>query len=881
RLTLFAAHAFDVAIWELFPGLVSGAVLHVLGDELRRDLPALAAYLRDNAVTDTWMPPHVAALFLKEHSGLGLRSLTAGGDVFKPQGDYPFLLYNNYGPTECAITSTSCRDFAHASPLSIGLPVDNTDMYILDRGGRLQPMGVAGELCITGVQVARGYLNRPELTAASFVPNPFATGPDTARMYKTGDLCRWLPDGSIEFLGRIDQQVKIRGHRIELGEIEKTAQAHPLVAQCVVRVDGGQLCAYIVTRDGADLDVPSVRDFLAEGLPPYMVPEHVLFLDSLPLTASGKIDKKALPAPKPALADFVPPTTPAEEILCTILAEVLERDRIGLTDDFFQLGGDSIKALMVASRLWAKGFRLDLKHLFARAGLAAVARSLVAAEDAGAASPAAEQWRDPAVSPTERERVQARFADRGVRAVYRVTPMQEAMLAAREAEPAAYVIDNWADLDGRLDPDALRERWRLLVARHDALRTVFDLDGERPWQVVLERGATDFRFENLRGLDAPAQDERMRQIQAGLVPPRLDHGPLVRIVLFGLGDGRFRMLLSWHHLVLDGWSLGRVLGELFAPEAPTDPAVSFNGYMRFLSGRDLETDLAWWREALRGAGAPALLPRAQNGRGASRPRRLTFALPRQVDRKLRELAADQGLTLSTLLQAAWAVILARHANQDEVVFGSVVSGRPAAVPGVERLVGLCVATMPVRVACPATESFVGLARTIQTWNLDAEPHAVCSQAEMRNLAGAGLDQLFVFENQPPAANAPDLTITPRHGSGLTGTELAMEWSDPGRLTCAIHYNATLFDDWRMEAVRDHWLVLLEALAQSPEAALGKVSMLTPAEERRILVHCNRTDRDFGPPATVVDLFRQAATRFPERTALVGTDLALTYAELDR
>ena len=872
RLTAFAAHAFDVSIWELFPSLVSGATLHVLGDELRQDLNQLSAYLRANAITDTWMPPHLAVVFLQEHDGAGLKSLTAGGDVFKPRGDYPFLLYNNYGPTECAITATSCPDFAHAAPLSIGRPVDNTDVYILARQGQLQPVGIPGELCITGVQVARGYLNRPDQTRAAFVPNPYADGPLTARMYKTGDLCRWMPDGSIEFLGRLDQQVKIRGHRIEVAEIEQIVREHPLVAQCVVRADHGQLYLYVIPGEGTDLDARSVRAHAAGLLPPYMVPEHVLFLQTLPLTASGKIDKKALPLPEPTRSSFVPPASPEEQSLCRVLAQVLEQDKIGLDDDFFQLGGDSIKALMAASRLWSQGYKLDLQTLYSRTGLANVARAMTPVESRGTD----EDWTDPDVSAPERAAIVER-TDRDLAAICRVTPMQEAMLAATTVVEGAYVISNWADIKGNVDPAALENRWRLLVQRHDALRTVFDLSADRPRQVVLRQGESLFRFEDVSALDEKARQQRFENAAQPLLNPVA--GPLVGIWLFRLGPDRFRMLLAWHHLILDGWSLGQLLGELFSPNLSDQPPVSFLRHVRYLA--EHEQDLSWWSTALSDPGSPALMPRTQTTEAGSRePGQLTFSLTRQVDSALRRLSKERGLTLAALLQAVWAMILARHANQDEVVYGCVHAGRPAGLPGVERLMGLCVTTLPVRVTCAAHASFTELTRTIQTWHLDAEPHAFCSLTELKTLAGPGMDQLFVFENQPPLPDTPDLTITPDTSAGFVGADLAVEWTDTSRLTCTIHYNAALFETWRMKALREHWLMLLEEATRTPDVPWTALAMLTPAEERRILVHCNRTDRDFGPPATVVDLFRDRVRTHPDKPALVCADVGLTYTELD-
>ncbi|GAU08626.1 non-ribosomal peptide synthetase [Desulfoplanes formicivorans] len=881
RLTHFAAHAFDVSIWEIFPGLTAGATLYILDEDLRHDLRALTRYLRHNGITDTWMPPHMATLFLKEGSAVdSLKTLTAGGDVFTPRDNPPFSLLNNYGPTECTITSTSCRDAGQANPRSIGKPVHNTDMFILDEHDHLLPVGIPGELCITGIQVARGYLNRPDLTETVFVPNPYATGPDTQRMYRTGDLCCWQPDGSIEFLGRIDAQLKIRGHRIEPGEIESTLQTHPLVEQCVLRVHQGQLCAYVLPKNKAELDQETIASFAREQLPPYMVPEHVIFLDSLPLTVSGKINTKALPAPEMLQAVFKAPENEAQKNLCDVLAEVLDLERVGLDDDFFQLGGDSIKALMVASRLWSRGYHLELKELYARTDLATVAKSMhpAAADKADLNT----TWHDPTVQTATREHLSKRVPN--ITTICRLTPMQTAMLAAAQRDPGAYIIDNWAEIQGKLDPTALQNRWQEITRRHDALRTIFVHDEHQPWQVVLDNKASFFRYQDLRNLPQSAQEAAIRKAQADMPVPRLDRDPLVRILLFRLESQRFRMLLSWHHIVMDGWSLGQVLGELFAPETPEKPPVSFLAHIRELTRQDPLENLKWWQETLRELSSPALLPRRsvdnQLQTTETGPAQLPFQLTRQVEQGLRSLASKHGLTLNTLLQAAWAIVLARHADQDDVLFGNVISGRPATIPNVEELVGLCVQTVPVRAVYTPQQPFIDFASSIQDWNLQAEAHAHCPMAQLNELTGEAMHQLFVLENQPPVRTPDALTITPLHSSGYTDVEFAVEWTDADRLSCTFHYDTASFETWRVEALREHYLTLLEGAVQTPDAAISTLPMLTAAEKRRLLVHCNRTDRTFETDSTVVDLFRAVARQNPGKTALVCAEGTCSYGELD-
>jgi len=890
-LTLFAAHSFDVSIWELFPGLAAGSVLHVLDDEIRHNLSELNTYIEKNGITDLWLPPHVAELFLKEHRPPGLRSLSAGGDVFRPVAVDGITLYNNYGPTEGTITATSCKGFSADLEGSIGKPVDNTEIHIFDRDGHLQPVGLPGELCIAGIQVARGYLNRPELTAAAFVANPFATGADNERLYRTGDLCRWRADGTIKFLGRLDQQVKIHGQRIEPGEIEKVLLAAPGVAQCVVaaREDepgNKRLAAYVVAEPGANGSAAdSLRSYLNGRLPPYMVPADILFLPVLPLTASGKIDRQALPAPEKQEALFVAPATPEEVALTEVLAELLGADRVGMNDDFFRLGGDSIKALLVVSRLGARGYRLELKDLYRRSRVAVLAAGMKPLTEAEGDVRGGDTWSDPLISAQDREHARRIYG--AVDHIYRLTPLQEGMLFQQglEGTQDPYLIDNWAEIRGSLSPETLRERLQWLAGRHEALRTVIlGGEGQRPCQAVLPYREIPFHYEDLSQLEEEDRQARIGAARAALAAPRVERDPLLRVLLFRLDEERFRLLFSWHHIVLDGWSLGLLVSELFAAEFPAAPPVPFRRHVAWLAAQDGQAHVDWWRRVLADGAVSSSVPlprRSPAGEGGSADlRRLYFSLDGATTQRLRTLAAERRLTVNSLLQAVWALLLSRYGDREEVLFANVVAGRPAALVGSDRIVGLCVSTLPVRAFCPGEVSLVRLAEEIQSWNLEAEEHAFCSPAELRKLAGEGFDLLFVFENQPPAVSGGDLQIVPGESLGYNGVDFALEWNDDGRLEAIIHYNALVYEPWLVEGLRDHYRRLIDGAAAAPDAPARSLDMLGAEERRRILVDANRTETAWGGPTTAVALFGDAARRFPGRTALVCGAERLSYRQVD-
>ncbi|WP_420125382.1 non-ribosomal peptide synthetase, partial [Longimicrobium sp.] len=393
RATQLASPGFDAAVWEVWPYLTRGASVHAVPDEVRADPPALRDWLVDNAITVSFIPTPVAEpmLALEWPADARLRWMLTGGDRLRarPGAGLPFVVSNNYGPTECTVVATSgVVETEGTRAPSIGGPIENTRVYVVDAGMRPLPVGVPGELCIGGAQVARGYLGRPGLTAERFVPDPFSAE-GGARLYRSGDKVRWLADGTIEYLGRLDEQVKVRGFRIELGEIEATLRRHPAVTDCAVvaREDAGgekRLAAYVV----GEVEAEALREHLRQSLPEYMVPSAFVPLDALPLTPNGKLDRRALPAPDLASVEeaYVAPRTPAEEALAQIWGDVLGIERVGVEDNFFAIGGHSLLATRVVSRVReALDVEVGVVALFDHPTVAGLARWLGERGAAGAA----------------------------------------------------------------------------------------------------------------------------------------------------------------------------------------------------------------------------------------------------------------------------------------------------------------------------------------------------------------------------------------------------------------------------------------------------------------------------------------------------------------
>ncbi|MDY0241773.1 MAG: amino acid adenylation domain-containing protein, partial [Rhodospirillaceae bacterium] len=897
RITHFAAHAFDVSLWEVLPCLVGGGTLHVLTDALRHNPEKLHAYVAAQGITDLWLPPHLAALYLESYSVAGLSSLTAGGDVFTPRTikdpGPDFHLFNNYGPTECAVTATSHK-FRPGDCVTIGQPVDNTPCYVLDENGHLQPLGFPGELCIGGPQLAIGYLNDAARTAEKFVADPFEPTPG-ARMYRTGDECRFLSGGQIAILGRLDQQVKIRGYRLELGEVEKALLRSPLLSRCVAapRMDGStgvlRLLAWAIPAEGAPQSGLE-RAALAEAahwLPAYMMPDALILVDGFPLSVSGKIRTADLPDP-PREQDKArarrSPETPEQIGLARTVQEVLGIAGIGLDDDFFALGGDSIKALALIASLERQGFSITLSDVFRHPVIEDLARQLQL--QSPAPSSATIRPRTPAIPAKDERILVKRYARQGVEHVLPLTPMQAGMLFdMRHGEAAnrhAYWIENRAELQGPLSTDAVETRLYELTARHEALRLVVVEDGlSAPAQAVLRHKDAAFAATDLSGLTADEQDAAIARAcaETRTDPPCLDQDPLLRVLLFRRGPDSHAMAVFWHHIALDGWSLSLLLGELFAPELPLDPAPGFSRHLHRLAARHPAAELEWWQEKLAGGPAAAVIAAAETPAPTARDASLDFVsrtLDRHSDARLRAFARQRRCTPASVLMTAWGLLLSRYNDAEDVVFVFLSSGRE---PAEADIVGPCITLAPLRLSCPYDATFSQLVGETHDGLAQALAHDGCPAADLRRLAGAGFgDALFVMENQPPIETDGTLTVVPGGGFGANGVGVAAEWRDDGRLRLILHYDPARYGRQQMDALAEHHLILLEDALVRPETPSGALDLIGPAERLRLLKSCNDTKREW-PETSAVDLFLAAAARHPDRPALEGTDAAYSYASL--
>jgi amino acid adenylation domain-containing protein len=772
------------------------------------------------------------------------------------------------------------------SPVPIGRPARGNRAYIVDGTLRPVPIGVPGELCAGGDGLARGYINLPALTAERFVPDPCGDIPG-ARLYRTGDRVRFLADGRVEFLGRLDHQVKVRGFRLEPEEIETVLATHPAVRQAAVLAVADphgdkRLAAYVVPREGTgELPVPAVKAWLGERLPAWMVPALWVVLPEMPLTPNGKVDRRALPDPAPAgEVSRVAPRTPLEEVVAGLWADVLGLDEVGVEDDFFALGGHSLLATRITARVQeVLGVSLPLAAMFDDPTVAGMARRIEAPRhETEAAAP---------IRPAGRDRdLPLSFS-------------QERLWILDRFEPgsASYNISGAVRLAGRLDPAVLRRALDRLVRRHETLRTTFVPAGGGAVQRVLPDLQVPLPLVDLRGLGGGERRAAVASWTQAVADTSFDlaHGPLLRVVLLALDEREHALLLAIHHIVSDGWSMGVLIRELAAayaalaagrePSLPELPALNIQ-YADFA---------VWQRERLQGERLAGVLelptdrqrPAIRTFRGG----RLEMGLPAGLSRELRALSRRRGATLFMTLLAAFDVLLGRLAGQEDVVVGLPIAGRER--PEVQGLIGMFLNTLVLRADLSGAPGFAALLAAVRETALAAYTHQELPFEKLldelrpeRDLSRTPLFQVFFnMLNLPVALAAASelpggLTMEPLSSPEIPAKfDLTVYVSEPEEgIRFELVYNADLFDEARIAEMARQYEAVLAQAAADPERPIDRLSLVTPAAAALL--------PDPGAPlpdawmGAVHERFAEWARRDPGRPAVVDDRESWSYGELD-
>ena len=917
--TFFHSHAFDFSVWEIWGCLVTGGRLVVVPYMVSRNPKAFHALLAEEGVTVLNQTPSAFRQLIQaseeapEGEGLALREVVFGGEAlelstlapwYDRHGDQRPRLVNMYGITETTVHVTY-RPLSRAdlglggSPVGEAIP--DLTIHLVDRRGEPVPIGVAGEMWVGGAGCARGYLGRPGLTAERFGPDPWSTEPG-ARIYRSGDLARYLGDGEIDFLGRIDHQVKIRGFRIELGEIEAVLAAQEGVRHAVVLaredVPGDQrLVAYMVPRSGATLpDTATLRQVATETLPAYMVPSAFVSLDALPLTANGKLDRRALPAPEASLeeAGGRAPRTPLEELLVGMWCDVLGIPTMGIDDNVFELGAHSLLLTQMVSRVRKElEVELPLPLLFEKATVAELAAEVEAAKGSQV----------PPLEPVDRtglgeEELPLSFAQERLWFLDQLLPGS-----------ATYNIPGTLILKGPLDVAIFRRAVGEIVQRHETLRTRFESQGGKPYQVIEPEVELDIPLEDLTtlGHDEGRRIHDQRAAEEAARPFDLRRAPLLRLRLYKLEERLHAAVVVMHHVVSDGWSMGVLLQELGAlyrafgagQPSPLEPLTvqyaDFAAWQRgWLDAGELERQLDIWRRRLLGAPTVLELP---TDRPLSMARANTGGLVSHTAGgdlvpRVETFARRHDATPFMVLLGVFQAVLARLSGQDSVLVGSPIANRTRVET--EGLIGFFVNTLVLRGDFAGNPAFAEILRRVREVTLEAYGHQdvpferlVDELAPERSLDHSPLFQvMFSFQKAPPASS----------GGGEAGDELVIEPAGEEittakfNLNVAFHetadglfelwsYKAEIFDRTTVERLRRMFDAALAAVLDDDALPFAELPLLGSGERHQLLVEWNQPRPDYRTEGFSHQLVMRQAEARPEAVALAKDGARWTYAQL--
>ena len=838
--------SFDIAGVELYLPLLAGATVVLASREEAADGTELRRRLKECSATVMQGTPSTWRLLVEAGwEGSQDFKILCGGESLSKELAEALLtrgeVWNLYGPTETTIWSTIHKIESGEGSVPIGRPIANTQIYILDAHLRPVPIGVHGELYIGGDGLARGYLKRAERTEEKFIPNPFSNKPGS-RLYRTGDRARYRADGNIEFLGRTDNQVKIRGHRIELGEVEATLSQHPAVKDSVLAVrdrdsTGDSLVAYVLHNPQLAASVSELRNFLKEKLPEYMIPSEFVFLETLSLTPNGKVDRKALPpldGVMPNLRhEIVAPRNDIEELVAQVWREVLKLETIGVHDNFFELGGHSLLATRVVARVRNNfGIELPLRKLFELptvAELAQYIRNFLLNQSGVISLP---------IVPVPRDRViPASFSQQRLWFLHEVDPYS-----------TAYNISSVFSITGPLDVSTLEEALNTLIARHEILRTTFSVVNGTPVQNILPALTLSLPVTDLEALPEEARktDARKIAVDEARRPFDIRHGPLVRARALSLGGQNYLLLLNFDHAILDGGSMGTLfkeLGTLYEALANQQPSplpplqVQYADYAVWqrecLQGDVLEAQLDFWNRQL-GNHSPTLnLPTDYPRRAiqTSRGMRETLALSKPLTDSLKVLSQREGVTLFMTLLAAFKILLSRYSGQEDIVVGSTIAGRNR--PEIEGLIGFFINALPLRTDLSGKPSFLELLKRVREVCLGAYTHQDLPFERIVEAINPNRDlsRNPLFQIMFNMADVSERVLQ------LAGCEVIKEsFFDPeakfditlyapekaGAIELAIVYNADLFSESRIAIMLEQFGYLLSQIAEKPGATIGDV-----------------------------------------------------------
>jgi amino acid adenylation domain-containing protein len=924
RVLQFASISFDAAAEEIYPCLCCGAALILRTENMISSPQIFLRMTGEWGVTLLDLPTAYWHQLMDEISAGNLkipdtlRLVILGGERAVPeklldwqkQAGEDVQLVNTYGPTEATIVATiwELPEASDKKPFDkevpIGRPVANTQTYILDKHLNPVPVGAAGELHIGGSGLARGYLNCPELTSQCFISNPFSADKNN-RIYKTGDLARYLPGGNIEFLGRIDHQVKIRGFRIELGEIETLLRKHPSVKDAVLlaREDAPgekRLTAYFVTKENTEVSADELRKYLKNELPDYMVPSAFMKLEKMPVTTSGKIDRRALPEPdqdqimQELQAEYVAPRTPTEEVVASVFSQTLGIERVGAVHNFFELGGHSLMATQLISKL-NKTFEIEipLRSIFENPTVTGLALTVDTLKTAQAG------LKIPEIKPVSRDLdLPLSFA-------------QHRLWFLDQLEPNSpfYNLPETYRISGPLNVSILEDSINEIIRRHESLRTYFwTIDGS-PIQKIEPEVRIELPIIDISAIPEQDKESKVLRIakERALQPISLDALPLFKLELIKISKNEHAVILIFHHIISDNWSSRILMSEMAGiysafskgglsplPKLPIQYADFAYWQRNWLQGEVLEKQIDYWKNQL--ADSPPVLelpidrprPAMQTFNGSFK----TFKLSKKVSDGIKNLTKHEGATLFMTLLAAFQTLLYRYSGQDDISVGAPIANRNRAE--IEGLIGFFVNTLVMRGDLSGNPGFRELIKRVRETALGAYAHQdlpfekiVDAIQPERNMSHSPLFQvMFVLQNsagtmQP--AGRSELTLSPIEAHSNTAkfdlTLFMVE--EGGNLGGALEYNTDLFDDSTITRMMDHFKRLLESIASAPDCGISNLTMISEKDKNQLLTDWNGVDKKHVLDQNVRRIFERQVKQTPHNIAVEFEGNKLTYRELNQ
>ncbi|WP_445454937.1 amino acid adenylation domain-containing protein [Flavobacterium sp. HNIBRBA15423] len=881
RIVQFSPYYFDASVEQIWLALSSGSALVVLDGETLLEMDSFHSCLRENKVTHL----HSTPSFLEEvdfNNLPSLRRVISGGEICKPglakKIASQYLFYNEYGPTETTVTSTTYQVNnaieGSKDKVSIGRPIANTSLYILSDNLELLPEGVAGELYIGGKGLAQGYLKREDLTVKSFISNPFGEG----RIYKTGDQARWLPDGTIEYLGRNDDQVKLRGYRIELGEIEFYLEESAFINRAVVLVSGigihKKLIAYVCGDE--PIEVTKIKTYLSSKVPDYMIPSAFIWMDNFVLNANGKIDKKLLPSPDFTIVEeYIAAENDTQRRLVTIWSQVLdiEEEKISITSDFFKLGGHSLLAITLINKI-RKIYNVDIaiRDFFAHRTIAALSLHI--------------SKMDQVTFLTIPKAELAHY--------YLLSSAQRRMyfLYEFDRESTVYNMPTFFKLTGVIDTVRLASALKNLVIRHQSLRTTFKIVNDVPVQHILDASNfhIDFQKGNISLIDVSIVDF--------IRPFNLSEDFPFRASLLEISAEEYLLMIDMHHIISDGVSfeiLMRELWMLYQGDALSDLTLEYVDYAVWQqNGSQEELALkhkSYWMNVFSEEITPLELPKNRSNRGKNHNEgeNHTVRLDKIISNKLKAIAQEEGVTMYALFLSLYNVLLSKLSNQTDIIVGTVTAGRNHA--DLEGIVGMFVNTLALRNKVDSKMKFDELLVAVQETTLAAFDHQMFQYDELVDAleisreanSNALFDVFFSYGQIEDNSSFPDLplTITDYKISYNTAKfDLSLDVVESEEINLSFTYRTELFDALLIERFMSYLVRMIDDIIKDKSQTIKDIDILSKEEKSKLLFDFNNTKTAYDLDQTVLDLFKNRVEETPNSEALIMDDVVLSYKELD-